>query len=66
LSSRLGVVWVLSHTDMVLLGALFLGTWSRTWVGVGLAEGIGGSLIASGIAGVSLFLYVSHQVGRGM
>lgn len=57
--SRLGVIWVLSHTIMVLLGALFLGTWSRSWMGTGLAEGIGGSLIASGIAGVSLFLYVS-------
>jgi len=44
---------------MVLLGTLFLGTWSRTWIGVGLADGIGGSLIASGVAGVSLFLYVS-------
>jgi hypothetical protein len=59
LLSRLGAVWVLSHIIMVLLGTLFLGTWSRTWIGVGLAEGIGGSLIASGVAGVSLFLYVS-------
>ncbi len=59
LLSRLGAVWVLSHIIMVLLGTLFPGTWSRTWIGVGLAEGIGGSLIASGVAGVSLFLYVS-------
>jgi hypothetical protein len=59
LLSRLGAVWVLSHIIMVLLGTIFLGTWSRTWIGVGLAEGIGGSLIASGVAGVSLFLYVS-------
>jgi hypothetical protein len=49
LFSRLGVVWVLSHTIMVLFGALFLGAWSRTWMGTGIAEGIGGSLIASGI-----------------
>ena len=44
---------------MVLLGALFLGSWSRTWIGVGACRGHWWLLIATGVAGVSLFLYVS-------
>ena len=60
LLTPLGTVWVLCHTVMVLLGALFLSSAAlHATLGAGLSEGIGGSLIASGIAGVSLFLYVS-------
>jgi hypothetical protein len=57
--SPLGAIWILSHTIMVLLGALFLGSASiKATLGQGVSEGVGGSLIAAGIAGMALFLYV--------
>ena len=59
---------MLSHSGVIMgfvhpscyIGCTFLdghdvSQWDLRWT----AEGIGGSLIASGIAGVSLFLYVS-------
>jgi hypothetical protein len=60
LMTPLGAVWVLSHTVMILLGSLVLGAKSvQAVLGVSVSEGIGGSLIATGVAGISLFLYVS-------
>ncbi|MDN4984656.1 hypothetical protein QY049_15745 [Bradyrhizobium sp. WYCCWR 13022] len=54
-----GAVWILSHAIMVLVGSLCLSAKSiHAAIGTGIAEGIGGSLIATGIAGASLFLYV--------
>ncbi len=59
LTSPVGALWVVSHTALVLLGALFLAAAPlHQWLGKGISEGIGGSLIAAGIAGVTLFLYV--------
>jgi hypothetical protein len=59
LTTPLGVLWILSHTVMVLLGALFLSSQAlQAALGQGVSEGIRGALIATGIAGVSLFLYI--------
>jgi hypothetical protein len=50
---------MLSHTVMVLLGVVFLTAAPlHNLLGKGVAEAIGGALIAGGIAGVTLFLYV--------
>jgi hypothetical protein len=47
---------------MILLGTLCLSAKSvHTILGVGVSEGIGGSLIATGIAGISLFLYIASS-----
>lgn len=55
-----GALWILSHTVMVLLGVVFLAAAPiHHLLGQGLTEAIGGALIASGIVGVTLFLYVS-------
>jgi hypothetical protein len=60
LMTPLGAVWALSHTVMILLGSLILSAKSvQAVLGVSVSEGIGGSLIATGVAGISLFLYVS-------
>jgi hypothetical protein len=57
--SPIGSLWILSHTVLVLLGALFIGNAAiKNSIGQGVADGIGGSLIAGGIAGMTLFLYV--------
>jgi hypothetical protein len=59
LTSQLGVVWISAHVIMVLLGALFLSSHGlHAALGQGISEGIGGSLIATGVAGASLFLYI--------
>lgn len=50
---------MLSHTVMVLLGVVFLiSAPLHHALGQGVTEAIGGALIASGIVGVTLFLYV--------
>jgi hypothetical protein len=55
-----GALWILSHTVMVLFGAVFLAAAPiHQLLGQGVTEAIGGALIASGIVGVTLFLYVS-------
>lgn len=60
LTTPTGSVWILSHTVMILLGTLVLSAKSvQTALGVGISEGIGGSLIATGVAGISLFLYIA-------
>src|SRR6185437_15472627 len=54
-----GITWMLCHSLAVLLGIMVLiAPPIHKWVGEGISEGIGGSLIAGGIAGVTLFLYV--------
>jgi hypothetical protein len=59
LTTPLGALWILSHTVMVLLGVVFLAYASlHHLLGQGVTEAIGGALIASGIVGVTLFLYV--------
>ena len=64
LTSPVGPLWVVSHIALVLLGALFLAAAPlHKWLGQGVSEGIGGSLIAAGIAGVTLFLYVCTTEG---
>jgi hypothetical protein len=55
-------IWILSHTIMILLGTLFLSAKSmHTVLATGVSEGIGGSLVATGVAGISLFLYVASS-----
>ncbi len=57
-----GGLWILSHTIMILLGSLCLSAKSvHSALGIGVSEGIGGSLIATGIAGISLFLYIASS-----
>lgn len=64
LTTPVGALWVVSHTALVLLGAVFLAASPlHKWLGKGISEGIGGSLIAAGIAGITLFLYVFTTEG---
>lgn len=64
LATPTGVIWILCHSLTVLLGIVFLiATPIHKWLGQGISEGVGGSLIAGGIAGVTLFLYVSTTEG---
>lgn len=59
LTSPAGIVWILCHTIMVLIGALFLTSdFLHKSLGQGVSDGIGGSLVATGIAGASLFVYI--------
>jgi hypothetical protein len=59
LTKPVGALWILSHTVMVLLGVVFLAAAPlHNLLGQGITEAIGGALIAGGIAGVTLFLYV--------
>ena len=60
LLNPVGALWILSHTVMVLFGAVFLAAAPiHQLLGQSVTEAIGGALIASGIVGVTLFLYVS-------
>jgi hypothetical protein len=64
LTTPVGALWVVSHSGLVLLGIVFLvAAPLHNVLGQGLSEGIGGSLVASGIAGVTLFLYVFTTEG---
>lgn len=55
--AHLSLVWVLAHIILILLGFLV----SLTEIAPPLwAQGIGSSLIATGVAGVVLFLYISR------
>lgn len=64
LTTPVGALWVVCHTSLVLLGALFLAAEPiHKLLGQGISEGIGGSLIAAGVAGVTLFLYVFTTEG---
>lgn len=56
--SPTGLLWIFVHVVVFFLGVLFLLPIVRTQLGNGLAEGIGGSLIATAAAGMALFLYV--------
>jgi hypothetical protein len=59
LTTPLGALWLLCHTVMVLLGVVFLASAPlHHLLGQGVTEAIGGALIASGVVGVTLFLYV--------
>lgn len=59
LVTPMGIIWMLCHGFAVLLGTVFLiAAPIHKLLGLGISEGIGGSLIAGGIAGVTLFLYV--------
>lgn len=59
LTTPMGALWILSHTVMMLLGVVFLASAPlRTLLGQGVTEAIGGALIAGGIMGITLFLYV--------
>jgi hypothetical protein len=64
LATPTGIIWMLCHGLAVLLGIVFLiAAPIHNWLGQGISEGIGGSLIAGGIAGVTLFLYVLTTEG---
>lgn len=64
LASPTGVIWMLCHSFAVLLGIVFLiAAPLHKIFGQGISEGIGGALIAGGIAGVTLFLYVFTTEG---
>jgi hypothetical protein len=64
LTTPVGALWVVSHVVLVLLGALFLAAAPlQQLLGQGISEGIGGALIAAGIAGITLFLYVFTTEG---
>jgi hypothetical protein len=64
LATPTGVIWMLCHSFAVLSGIVFLiAAPIHKWIGEGISEGIGGSLIAGGIAGITLFLYVLTTEG---
>lgn len=59
LTTPVGALWLLSHAIVVLVGIVFLiGAPTHNLLGQAISEAIGGSLIAGGIAGITLFLYV--------
>jgi hypothetical protein len=65
LTSPVGALWILCHAIIVLVGVLFLSSSAiQTALPQGVALGIGGSLVATGIAGASLFLYI--LMGEGL
>jgi hypothetical protein len=49
------------HIIVTLIGFGLLQEGLQNWLGKGLAEGIGGSLIATGITGILLFLYIQSS-----
>jgi hypothetical protein len=53
-----GLIWIICHVLMFLLGLFLLSAPSQSYFGSTFASGVGGSLIATGAAGVVLFLYV--------
>jgi hypothetical protein len=64
LTTPVGALWLVSHSVVVLLGIIFLvAAPVHNMLGQGFSEGIGGSLIAGGIAGITLFLYVLTTEG---
>ena len=64
LTTPVGALWVVSHSLVVLLGVMFLAAAPlHKILGQGISEAIGGSLVAGGIAGVTLFLYVFTTEG---
>jgi hypothetical protein len=64
LTTPVGLLYIVCHIALVLLGALFLAAAPiQNLLGQGISGGIGGSLIAAGIAGVTLFLYVFTTEG---
>jgi hypothetical protein len=64
LATPTGVIWMLCHSFAALLGIVFLiAVPIHNWLGQGISESVGGSLIAGGIAGVTLFLYVLTTEG---
>jgi hypothetical protein len=64
ITTPVGAVWILSHTIVVLVGIVFLvAAPLHDVLGKGISEAIGGSLIAGGIAGITLFLYVLTTEG---
>jgi hypothetical protein len=52
------LIWVFCHILTLILGFAVLSEPSKKLFGSALAEGIGGSLAATGAAGIVLFLYV--------
>ena len=64
LTTPVGALWITSHSVVALLGVVFLvAAPLHKVLGQGISEAIGGSLIAGGIAGVTLFLYVLTTEG---
>jgi hypothetical protein len=64
LTTPVGALWIVSHSFVVLLGIVFLiAAPLHKFFGQAISEAIGGSLIAGGIAGVTLFLYVFTTEG---
>jgi hypothetical protein len=54
------IIWLLAHLIIFLLGILFVyAPGIAKFLGEGLAVGLGAALIASGVAGYILYLYVS-------
>src|SRR5690242_9844149 len=57
--SPASIVWLFAHAAMILIGIYFIDSnFLSQHLSRDLTIGIGGSLIASGIAGGTLFLYV--------
>jgi hypothetical protein len=52
------LLWLFGHLILLMIGILFLSADHLFSISKSLAEGIGGGLIATGIAGEVLFLYV--------
>jgi hypothetical protein len=53
------ILWISGHLTLLLLGFLIMGSTAlQEWWGKPLAEGVGSSLVATGITGAVLFLYV--------
>ncbi len=53
------ILWLLTHSLLVLVGIVFLSADPVVRsLGAGISHGIGGSLVATGVAGVATFLFV--------
>jgi hypothetical protein len=52
------LTWLFGHIILVFVGLLIMTTEGQKLLGVALGESLGGGLIATGIAGLVLFLYI--------
>jgi hypothetical protein len=58
-TSPASLIWFFGHAVVTFLGmALLTSKLAHGWLGVGISEGIGASLVASGITGLVLFIYI--------
>jgi hypothetical protein len=54
-----GIIWAMAHVIVFLLGLVFINSAFIGLLSESLSQGIGGSLVAAGIGGEIIFLYVT-------